>query len=40
MEFIRRNVNASSTTYTGGSGGGYTGSSGSNGTLETHTIFS
>ena len=40
MEFIRRNVNASSTTYTGGSGGGYASGSGSSGTLETHTIFS
>ena len=40
MEFIRRNVNGSSSTSTGGSGGGYSSVSGGNGKLETHTIFS
>ena len=40
MEFIRRNVNGSSSTSTGSSGGGYSSVSGGNGKLETHTIFS
>lgn len=40
MEFIRKNVNGSSSTSTGSSGGGYVSVSGGKGVLETHTIFS
>ena len=40
MEFIRRNVNASSGTSSNGSGGGgYSNATSTNTVLETHTIY-